>query len=180
MRRFALLLSVVAVLLLGITSLGGQLTTRAQEATPSSNMGEEGVTLEPAAFAPGIDLASPSDLIVERMGLEPGAVHAVVPDVRQGILLVDSGTFTIQVEGPMMVTRGAGLGEAMATAEASGDVSGLMEYMPAGQVVTLDAGDAAYIPGNVSGEIRNEGRERATALTFIVSSDTMSEATPAP
>jgi hypothetical protein len=80
----------------------------------------------------------------------------------------------------MMVTRCAGLGEAMATAEASGDVSGLMEYMPAGQVVTLDAGDAAYIPGNVSGEIRNEGRERATALTFIVSSDTMSEATPAP
>jgi hypothetical protein len=48
--------------------------------------------------------------------------------------------------------------------------------------VTLEAGDAAYVPGNVTGEIRNDGQERAVALAFLVgpTEDMAAEATPAP
>ena len=82
----------------------------------------------------------------------------------------------------MTVTRGAGLGEAMATAQATGDFSALMESVPAGQAVTLAAGDAAYIPANVAGEIRNEGQEPAVRLAILVlPPEAMTgEATPAP
>jgi hypothetical protein len=97
-------------------------------------------------------------------------------------LVVESGTFTVQVDGPATVTRGAGLGAAMATVEATGDMSGLMESIPAGQAVTLEAGDAAYLPGYTAGEIRNEGQEPATGLGFLVfpAEGMMGEATPAP
>ena len=143
----------------------------------------EGVTFEPVTFAMGVAVPSPSDLAVFRISFAPGAVEAFdETDPGAGILLVESGTFTVQVEGPVTVTRGAGLGEAMATAEATGDMSGLMESIPAGQAVTLEAGDAAYLPGYTAGEIRNEGQERATGLGFLVfpSEGTTGEATPAP
>ena len=70
----------------------------------------------------------------------------------------------------------------MATAQATGDVSAVMESVSAGQAVTLAAGDAAYIPANVAGEIRNEGQERAERLAFLVlpSAAMTGEATPAP
>jgi mannose-6-phosphate isomerase-like protein (cupin superfamily) len=46
----------------------------------------------------------------------------------------------------------------------------------------LEAGDAAYIPANVAGEIRNEGQVRAVRLAFLVlPPEAMTgEATPAP
>ena len=82
----------------------------------------------------------------------------------------------------MTVTRSAGLGQAMATAEATGDVSAVMESVPTGQAVILAEGDAAYIPANVAGEIRNEGQERAVRLAFLVLTpeEMAGEATPAP
>jgi hypothetical protein len=48
--------------------------------------------------------------------------------------------------------------------------------------VTLEAGDAAFIPNNVAGEVRNDGEDRAVALGFLVipSGGMMAEATPAP
>ena len=97
-------------------------------------------------------------------------------------MVVESGSLTVEVDGPVMVTRGAGMGEAMATAEATGDFSAMMESIAAGEVVTLAAGDAACIPGNVLGEIRNESQAPATGLAFIVypSEGMMGEATPTP
>ena len=79
------------------------------------------------------------------------------------------------------VTVTRGLGEAMATAEASGDMSALMVSVAAGQAVTLESGDAAYISAFTAGEIRNEGQEHATALAFLVFpfGGMMGEATPA-
>ena len=95
---------------------------------------------------------------------------------------MESGSLTVAVDAPVMVARGAGMSEAMATAEATGDFSGVMESVAAGEAVTLEAGDAAHITGDVPGEIRNEGSEPATALAFIVypSGTMMGEATPAP
>jgi len=142
----------------------------------------EGITFEPVTFASGVDLTGLSELLVVRIGLEPGRALPIDPDPGVGILLVESGTVTVQVEAPMTVTRGAGLSEAMAAAEETGDFSTLMESIAAGEAVTLSSGDAAYIPGSVAGEIRNEGQEPAVALGFLVvpPEDMTGEATPAP
>lgn len=184
MRRFGLRLSIVVVMLLGITALNGQPAAIAQEATPAGEEWmPEGITFEPVTFAMGADLTGLSDLVVVRLGLDPGAGFPIEEDDPSvGILVVESGTFTVQVEGPVTVTRGAGLGEAVAAAEETGDFSTLMEPITAGEAVTLEAGDAAYIPGNVAGEIRNDGQERAVALGFLVvpAEDMTGEATPAP
>jgi quercetin dioxygenase-like cupin family protein len=170
MRRFRVrvLLSVAVVVLLGIVAAWRQPVASGQEATPAGvTIG--GVTFEPVALATGIALPSQGDLFVARAALEPGGVVPIEEtDPVLGILLVESGTLTVQVEGPMTVTRGARLGEAMATAQATGDFRALLESVTAGQAVTLAAGDAAYFPANVAGEIRNEGQERAVRLAFLV------------
>jgi len=184
MLRFSVVLSIVAVMLLGIIAVRVQPVAVAQEeATPSADMGPESATYEPVSFALGIDVPSPADLFLIRIGLEPGTGFPIEEsDPAAGILLVESGTFTVQVNGPVRVTRGASLGEAMEGAESTGDLSTAAEAIAAGKAVTLEAGDAAYIPGNITGEIRNDGQERAVGLafTFGPSEDVMTEATPAP
>ena len=54
--------------------------------------------------------------------------------------------------------------------------------MAAGEAVTLEAGDAAYLPANMTGDIRNDGQDPAVALAFLVvpPEGMMGEATPAP
>src|SRR5215213_11101282 len=182
MRRLSVLLSLIVVMLLGGLAPHAQPVAMAQEATPAGvKIG--GVAFEPVALATGITLPSPGDLFVARAALDPGGVVPIEKgDPALGILLVESGTLTLQLEGPMTVTRGAGLGEAMATAQATGDGSALMESVPAGQALTLAAGDAAYIPANVAGEIRNEGPARAVRLAILVlpPEDMTGGATPAP
>ncbi len=182
MRRLRVLLSVVFVIVLGATALSVQPQAIAQEATPAGEE-MEGITFEPVTFALAVDLMSPSDFFVARIGVDPGAAFPLEEtDPTTGILLVESGAFTVQVEGPVSVTRGAEMGEAMAAAEDTADISTFMESVAAGEAVTLEAGDAAYIPANVAGEIRNEGQERAVGLAFLVvpPEGMTGEATPAP
>jgi quercetin dioxygenase-like cupin family protein len=168
MRRWCVLLSLSVVVLLGVLARHALPVALAQEATPAGvTIGE--VTFQPVAFAPDLSLPSQGDLVVGRAALEPGGVVPIqADDPALGILLVESGTLTVQVEGPMTVTRGTGLGEAMTTAQASGDVGPLLEAVPAGQAVTLAAGDAASIPAHVAGQIRNEGQVRAERLAILV------------
>jgi hypothetical protein len=183
MPRFNVFLSLIAVVLLGIVALRMQPVAIAQEATPAADMAMEGGTYEPVSFALGVDVPSPADLFLVRIGLDPGAGFPIeAGDPAAGVLLVESGTFTIQVNGPVSVTRGAGLGEAMESAQSTGDLNEAAEAIAAGEAVTLDMGDAAYVPGNVSGEIRNDGQERAVALAFLVGppANMAAEATPAP
>jgi quercetin dioxygenase-like cupin family protein len=183
MRRVTMLVPVVAVLLLGNLGGGSQPAAIAQDATPGADeMMPEGGTVDPVTFAMGVALPSQADLVVVRIGLDQGQRDVIQKsDPSTGILLVESGTLTLQVDKPVTVTRGAGLGAAMATAEASGNFGGLMESVKAGEAVTLAAGDAAYILANSEGEFRNDGQERAVGLAFIISpSEAMGEATPAP
>jgi len=182
MRRFRLLLSIAAVALLGFLALHAQPVAIAQEATPANEM-IEGGTADLVTLATGVDWASPGDLFVVRIGLDPGGRNRIEnSDPSAGILLVESGTLTLQVDRPVTVTRGAGLGAAMATAEASGNFGDLMESVNGGEAVTLAAGDAAYISANSAGEFRNDGQERAVALAFIISPAAAmpGEATPTP
>ncbi|MDQ3692820.1 MAG: hypothetical protein M3464_04235 [Chloroflexota bacterium] len=184
MRRFAWLVPVVAVILVGIVALGPPSAASAQEATPAADGHlPETATFERVTFATGIDLMSPADLLVVRIGLESGSeIRVDESDPSIGFFLVQSGTFIVRVGGPITVTRGAGLDEAMATVEATGDLSAVLELVADGDAVTLEAGDAAYIPGSVAWEIRNDGQERATGLAFLIApaEGMMGEATPVP
>ena len=179
MRRSRVVLSMVVVLLLGGLALHAQPVTVAQEATPAGEAMEE-VTFESVTFVSGVGLPSFGDLYVARSTFEPGAAVPIEErDPTFGFLLVESGTLTVQVDLPMTVTRSGELDAAMATAEASGDFSNMLESIAEGEAVTLEAGDAAYIPANSAGEIRNEGQEQAVALAFLVIPLT-AEATPVP
>jgi quercetin dioxygenase-like cupin family protein len=184
MRRFGIFLSIIAVVLLGIVAVRVQPVTIAQEATPAGGeMGLKGITFELVSLASGAEVTNPSDLAVVRIGFDPGArLTGEENDPTVGIMLVESGTLTVQADGPVTVTRGATLGAAMATAEATGDFSTIMEAVAAGEAVTLEAGDAAYLPANIPGEVRNDGQEHAVALAFLITppEGMMSEATPAP
>ena len=184
MRRVGLLVSVVAMVLLGMLALHAQPVALAQEATPAAEeMMPEGVTFELITLASGVDLTSPVDLLVARLTLQPGtALPSAESDPGVGLVVVESGSLTVQVDGPVTVTRGAGLGEAMAAAEETGDFTTLTEPVAEGEAVTLEVGDAAYLPANVAGELRNDGDEPVVMLGFLVvpSADMTGQATPAP
>src|SRR5215216_3844264 len=163
MRRCSLVLSVVAVFLLGMVALRVQPVAIAQEATPSSDMQEpEGVTFEPLAITSGLTLPSPADMIAARFTVEPGARFPLeASDPSGGMLIVESGTFTIRLDTAWAVSRSGSFNAAFATAVATGTFTPSDEQIASGDEVTLSAGDAAYIPGSVSGEIRNDGQEPA-------------------
>jgi quercetin dioxygenase-like cupin family protein len=169
MRRLSVLLSLLGVVLLGVLALPAQPVAVAQEATPAmEEMMPEGVIFELVSLTTGVDLASPGDLLVFQVGLEPGSTLPVDPTPGQGVFLVGSGSLTVQVDGEVRVTRGGAVDA--------------MEAVTAGEAVTLEAGDIAYIPANVPGEIRNQGQEAATGVAFIVypSEGMTGEATPVP
>lgn len=179
MHRLLMLLPIVALVLLGSVALDDRLPAVAQEATPT--MEEEGFA--PVSFALGVELPSPADIFVSRISLEPGQGFPLQEsDPSAGMCLVESGTVTIQVDAPVSVTRGATLLESMMAAEESGDIGGAMEAIPAGEAVTLETGDAAYVPGSIVGEIRNDGDEPAVCLAFVIgpSMEMMEAATPEP
>ncbi len=182
MRRFGLLVSAVAVVLLGIVALHAQPVAIAQEATPSA---EEmvGETFEPLGFAVGVELPSPADMFVARFSLEPGAGFPLeASDPTGGMVVVESGAFTVRVEEmAWTVNRGEALRAAMAGTGEEADFSAAMEEVAMGEEAVLEAGDAAWVPGGVSGEIRNDGQEPAEGIVFLVGpAGTTSEATPEP
>jgi len=166
MRRLAVLLSVVGIVLFGTIALHAPSVTRAQEATPPSNeMNMEGLTFEPIGAAQGVTLPSPADLGAARAGFDPGAGFPLeASDPEGAFVVVESGALTVRVEEmTWTITRGAGASEEVAL----------------GEEATLAAGDSAYVPGGVTGEVRNNGQGHAEALVFLVSpAGAMAEATP--
>jgi quercetin dioxygenase-like cupin family protein len=181
MRRFGLVLSVVTVFLLGMVALRVQPVAIAQEATPSSDMQEpEGVTFEPLAITSGLTLPSPADMLAARFTVDPGAVLPLeASDPSGGMLIVESGTFTIRLDAAWAVSRSGSFNAAIATAEATGAFTSPDEQIASGEEVTMTAGDAAYVPASVNGEIRNDGQEPAVGLVVLVGpTEAMTEATP--
>ena len=180
MRRFGVFLSIIAVVLLGIVAVRVQPVAIAQEATPGAEeMMPEGITFEPLGLATGVTLPSVGELFAVRIGLEPGTAIPIEPGDPATVLgVIESGELTIHFEGPLTITRAEELGGAMGEAEAGGAFVPATETIPAGQEVTVGAGDSVLFPPNVGGEIRNDGQERAVALGFFVSPPA-AEGTPA-
>jgi hypothetical protein len=183
MRRFVVSLSVVVVLL-GLLALHAQPVAVAQEATPSADMGPEGTIFEPLGFVQGVTWPSPADVAVVRLHIDADTSFALNPgDPTNVVVVVQSGSFTVRVEEmAWTISRGAALREMMTTPGAEGDLSSVMEEVAMGEEGTLAAGDVAYVPGSVNGEVRNEGQEPVEALLFVVGSPEAmrGEATPAP
>jgi quercetin dioxygenase-like cupin family protein len=184
MHGFRVLLSVVAVMLFGGLVLQAQPGAVAQEATPSAEMEMDGATFFPLGFASGVTLPSPADLIVARFSLDPGVSFPLeTSDPTGAMVVVESGEFTIRVEEmAWTITRGEALSAAMETAEEDADLAAAIEEVTMGEEAVLQAGDVAWVPGSVSGEVRNDGQERAEGLLFLVGppETMMAEATPTP
>ena len=183
MRRFHVLLSMVAVALLGILALHAQPVVVAQEATPSAAMQEpEGVTFEPLAIASGLTLPTPADLIAVRVTIAPGAVlPGEAGDPTSNLLIVESGIVTIRINAPWAIARSGSLTKAIATAEATGTFTPADDQIASDESAIMEPGDVAYLPGSVSGEIRNYGAEPAVALVGLVApTEAMTGATPTP
>ncbi len=184
MRHSSRLFSLVLVLLLGVIA-GGLGAARAQEATPpAGEMGMEGLTFIPLGWADAVTLPSPAYLEVARVGFEPGAGFPLDPGVPSAVMVVvESGAITATVvEQSWTITRGAALQQAMATPGAMPDMASMQEVIAMGQEATVQAGDAAFIPGSVSGQVRNNGQEPSSAIVFLIAPGgmTIGEATPAP
>lgn len=170
MRRLSIVLSLVAVMFLGL-ALGARFGAGAlaQEGTPSAENDFEGITFEPLAVASELDLPSPGDLVLVRIELESGAVLPSDPeDPSLAMVLVEEGELTVALDGPVTVTRAGTFAPAVATAGAGGEFVAPEEAAVAGEEVTLQVGDVAFIPPNVGGEVRNDGEELAVGLAFIV------------
>jgi hypothetical protein len=183
MRLASVVLSVLAVFLLGIIALHAQPEVVAQEVTPSSDMQDpEGVTFEALALTTGVTLPSPADIITLRLTVDPGALlPSDANDPSGGMLIVESGTLTIRLDAAWSISRSGSFDAAIATAEATGTFTPPGEQVASGEEVTMTAGDAAYLPGSVSGEIRNDGSEPAVALAVLMApTEAMMEATPTP
>ena len=151
-----------SVVLFSLVLGGGVGSTRAQEATPAA-----GGAFQMLGLATGVLLPSPADLVLARVGFNPGESFSFDASDPNGVLvLLESGELTIRVdEQGWTISRGAALQQAMTTAAETGpDLSGVMEEVARGEAGTLQAGDVAYIPGNLTGEVRNDGQEPASAL----------------
>jgi hypothetical protein len=122
-------------------------------------------------------------MFVARFSLEPGAGFPLeASDPTGGMVVVESGAFTVRVDEMVWtVNRGEALQAAMAGAGEDADFSAAMEEVAMGEEAVLETGDVAWVPGSVSGEIRNDGQEPAEGIVFLVGpTGSMSEATPAP
>lgn len=153
MRRCIICLSVAFVVLLGIAATMGRSTT-AQEASATPGPGEfelapgqigrfltTGLVAEPPE--------GPLELGLLRVTSEPGSVFAGgADDPSAGLILVESGSLTARLDGPVTITRTTGT-----------------EQIPAGTEFTLGPGESLISPPFIDGEYRNDGQE--TAITLI-------------
>jgi quercetin dioxygenase-like cupin family protein len=166
MRRFRVVLSLLAIMLIGDPS-----AALAQEATPEADgFTEEGVTFEPLALGTELTLPATGELALVRISFEPGAgFPADEGDPSYALAFIESGELTVRQAGPFVVMRAGALATAMSEEMAGGTFAPATEEITDGQEVTLSAGDTALFPPDVGGsEIRNDGQERTVVLVAFV------------
>ncbi|MBA3336581.1 MAG: hypothetical protein H0T49_03340, partial [Chloroflexia bacterium] len=125
----------------------------------------EGVTFAPIAFTTTDQLtATPVDFYLARVTFEPGASFPVeASDASVTLVAVESGAITFQFEAAITVTRAATMA-AFSTPGVDESAIPAPEEIAAGDEFTMTAGDSAYFPANIAGEVRNDGQELAVAL----------------
>ena len=153
MRRSPVLISVAAVVLLGVVVAGrvGPLAG-AQEGTPPAGAFEiaPGVTAEGLAFAVGQEAPS-----LYRLTFAPGVTYAVQPAPDISLAYGESGALVFGLDVPVTVTR-------------AGATAAPGEPVAAGTEFTLQPGDYFVVPPLAAGEIRNEGDEPASVVVASI------------
>ena len=180
MRRFAILISAVGMLFVGLL-LGPVAVGQTQQSTPAAGT-STGVTTEvlgrfPSELAPGQALA------LLRITFAPGG--SVAPHTHPGetVFHLTSGTlqFTLH-EGEAQLVRAVDGAPAAATPTAG-------EAIAVGEDITLTAGDTIYKDAAVLQSERNDGDEDAVILVSNLRGideparqfhDDMAASTPAP
>jgi hypothetical protein len=122
-------------------------------------------------YATALDLPSPGDLIMVRVVLAPGAhLPLDAADPTGGILLTESGTFTIEAQSPFEVSRAMTPVGAFATAKdtAMGEHIPQHDAIVDGRTVHLAPGDAADLPGYLHADIRNDSDQPASGLMIMI------------
>jgi hypothetical protein len=165
MRHRASFLSVAIIVLAALMSISLLSSVTAQDATPEQMIGAEGVSFVPLAFAAVETLPpAPAGVVLSRYQIEPGAAQrSDAADPSLALVYQESGTGTIRLEAPVVVTRGD---------------SGAQEEISANTDFTLEPGDSFLWPPHVAGEARNDGDEPVIALVVVVLPD--ESATPVP
>ena len=111
-----------------------------------------------------------ANVLLGRVSLAPGASVPFDPADPSAILLyAASGELTFSVDVPMTVARAG-----------SGGTPTPPEEVAANTEFTLADGDSAIFPGSMSGEMRNNGAEDATAWVVDIIHFTDAASTPTP
>ena len=167
LRHYGFVLSVIAMVLLGLVGLGSAGATRAQEATPLAG----GLPFE---LAPGVtaDILPTSEdpPSLYRIRFTPGVVYELEVSPAASLVYVEAGTLVLRLGAPLTVTR-------------AGQTDAPGEQIAAGVEVTVGRGDYTVLPPNVTGEARNDGQDSAqvAAADLIPEQLEMSlKGTPAP
>jgi quercetin dioxygenase-like cupin family protein len=175
MRSVSVLALLVALALVPLLVLGAVPAAVGQEATPPA--GDDGtpaaVRTRPLA-AGAIEILEPgtANILLGRLIIAPGASLPFDPaDPSASLIYVQSGELTFTADAPVAVARSGQRG----TPEA-----GQPEPQAAGAEFTLTQDDAVLLPPNVTGEVRNDGAEYATALVVSLAHVTAAEGTPTP
>ena len=160
MRRVSVVVSLLAVVLVGLAVAAGAV---AQEGTPAPEEEfelPEGVSFEALGYGTAAELpAAPADIALFRFGLEPGASFPLEEEASVALVYVESGVLTVVMEGPMTVLRAADAGTPFPMETAT---------FAAGEEFTLEEGDSAIFPPAVAGEVRNDGTEPVALLVADV------------
>jgi mannose-6-phosphate isomerase-like protein (cupin superfamily) len=155
MRRFAVLISAIGIVLIGLFAVGLTSIGQAQQSTPAAG-GATGVTTEvlgrfPSELAPGHALA------LLRITFAPGG--SVAPHTHPGetVFHLASGAlqFTLH-EGEAQLVRAVDSTPAAATPTAAA--------IAVGEEITLSAGDTIYYDAAVLQSERNDGDEDAVVI----------------
>ena len=121
---------------------------RAQEATPSPGGMPEGVTIEPGVTVGVADMpAAPVAVAIYRITIEPGATVPNSTFPFPTIVVVEQGTLTCPGGAPRYVIKPDG------TTTEYGD-----------EDITVNVGEAIYVPTNVLDGARNDGTEQIILL----------------
>jgi hypothetical protein len=145
------LLIVAAV---GIVSSQPQalLAANAQEATPCALWPPEDPKI--VSWEVGQFMQWPSTILVQ---FAPGASRQGGDSATNApviiLVYVQTGTFTLESEAPMVIYRGA--------------EDGAPEIMPAGTEFTIEAGDY-YVTGPATPSMRNDGKEAASYQSAMI------------
>lgn len=162
MRR-AVVVLLSAIVLLGTDLVGGGALVAAQDSTPAAEEEGfgEGVSFEFLGAGETKTLPrDPADIVLVRIGLEPGASLTSDPeDPGIALFAIEAGAVTFSVDAPITVLH---------LPEGGQPGPDDQHVFAAGEEFTMEEGDSALFPSHLTGEARNDGDKDASVLATLI------------